>query len=95
MFVNEYTLHRYTSSERCSQYRTVPRPYSPATKQILELLVKGLTYLPYLLLLCLPCLGVSVLSALCDEAVGHSEGAQPSVISMYPFREKLEHACVE
>lgn len=43
----------------------------------------------------LPYLGVSVLSAMCDEALGHSEGAQPSVISMYPFHEKLEHACVE
>lgn len=33
--------------------------------------------------------------SICEEALGHSEGAQPSVISMYPFHEKLEYACVE
>lgn len=32
---------------------------------------------------------------LCDEPLGLSEGAWPSVISVYPFHDKLEYACVE
>lgn len=46
--------------------------------------------IPYLLLLC--CLrGASFIITVCTETLGHSEGAQPSVISMYPSHEKLEY----
>lgn len=46
--------------------------------------------IPYLLLLC--CLSsASFIIIVCTETLGHSEGAQPSVISMYPAHEKLEY----